>query len=70
MVNFQTMFLLKVTILRLHEAQAPNGQFSNNVLIKNDHSEPPRGAGSEWSILINVRIENDNSGLPRGAGSE
>ena len=51
MVNFQTMFLLKMTILSLHQAQAPNGQFPNNVLIENDHSEPPRGATSEWSIF-------------------
>ena len=74
MVNFETMFLLKMTILSpheaqalngqfsnniliemtiltIHEAQASNGQFSNNVLIENEHSERPRGAGSEWSIL-------------------
>ena len=50
MVNFQTMLLLKMTILSLHEAQAPNGEFTNNVLIENVHSEPPRGAGSQWVI--------------------
>ena len=47
MVHFQTVFLLKMTILSLHETQPQNGQFSNNVLIENDHSEPPRGAGSK-----------------------
>ena len=51
MVNFQSSFLLKMTILSLHEAQAPNGQFSSNFLIENYHSEPPRGAGSKLSIF-------------------
>ena len=45
------IFLLKIIILSLHEAQPQNGPFSNNVLIENDNSEPPRGAGSEWSIF-------------------
>ena len=51
MVNYQTMFLFKISILSLHAAQASNGEFSNNVLIENDHSEHPRGAGSKWLIF-------------------
>ena len=43
-----------MTILSLHEAQAPNGQFPNNVLIENDHSEIPRGAGS---TLVPTRFD-------------
>ena len=54
MVHFQATFLLKMTIMSLLEAQAPNGQFSSNFLIENDNSEPPRGAGSEWSISNQV----------------
>ena len=50
-VHFQATFLLKITILSLHEAQAPNCLFSINFLVENDHSEPPRGAGSEWPIF-------------------
>ena len=52
MVNFLSTFLLKITILSLHEAQAPNGPFSNNVLIENDNSESPRGASSKMALSI------------------
>ena len=31
MVNFQYTFLLKMSILSLHEAQAPNGQFQTKM---------------------------------------
>ena len=51
MVHSQSTFLLKMTILSHPEAPAPNGPFSINFLIKNNHSEPPRGAGSKWSVL-------------------
>ena len=70
MVNFQTMFLLKMTILSLHKAQAPNGQFSKNVLIENDHSDFHEAQALNGQFSNNVLIENDHSVPPRGAGSE
>ena len=69
MVHSQSTFLLKITILSLHEAQAPNGLFSMHFLIKNDHSESPRGAGSEWSmgkkvvVIVVVVIVMNSEGL-------
>ena len=39
MVQFQLTFLLKMTILSLHEAQLPNGPFAIIFLIGNNHSE-------------------------------
>jgi hypothetical protein len=51
---FQSRFLLKMTILGLHEGKASNGQFPMTFLFGNDHSEPPRGESSEWSISNEV----------------
>ena len=42
--------LLIKTILYLHEEQARNGPYRNNILIMYHHSEPPRGTGPEWPV--------------------
>ena len=70
MVNFQTMFLLKTTILSPHEAQALNGPFSNNVLIEMTILTLHEAQALNGQFLNNVLIENDHSELPRGAGSK